>query len=356
MLVYWLMLLIPGMMYVLLLPLKEDQRNRAVTAAFFLILGAMLVLRGTDCGIDLRTYEYYFRKFAAMPWQLLHTYDLEPGFKCYVKLIASFTDNYQLFIAITSVLYMIPVMYLYQRFQRGSFLKLLLLVNMSVFPMFFSGLRQAMAIAIGVFAYLALIDGRKIRYLLFTGLAWLFHESAFMLLLLYPMYHLRIRQKNTPVIVMGLCALLALNKEIFLLAGKVAALLGSSYVVSATSTGAYMTIVLLFAFFLFSMIMLDEEKADGEIFFLRNILLLALIVQMFSPLHNTVSRLGYYFVLFVPLLIPEVIYRAKRQFLQISVLAQFILCGFFFFYFMESAYTGQDILRIYPYIPFWKGS
>lgn len=356
MLIYWLLLLIPGALYVLLMPLRESTRNRIVTAAFFLILGTMLALRSADCGIDMRNYEYYFRNFSYMPWRMLRAYDLEQGYAHYVKLITSFTDNFQVFVAITSILCVGPLLYLYQRFPRGAYLRILLFVNMSLFPMLFSGLRQSMAIGIGIFAYLAVVDGKNLRFLLLTGLACLFHESAYMLLLLYPACHIRIRQKHTAVIVIVLCVLLVFNREIFLLMGRIAELLGSSYNISATNTGAFMMIVLLFLFFLFSMLFLDEEKAGREVLCIRGIVLLALIIQIFAPLNYTVSRMGYYFLAYIPILVPEVVYQEKREFSQITLLAHFVMCAFFFVYFLYTAYTGADILRIYPYVPFWEGA
>jgi len=78
-------------------------------------------------------------------------------------------------------------------------------------------------------------------------------------------------------------------------------------------------------------------------------------IQMFAPVHGLVMRVNYYFLPFVPVLIPRIVRRAKESMRQLVLISMIVMYSFFTVYFFYHAYTGADILRIYPYIPFWKG-
>jgi hypothetical protein len=82
-------------------------------------------------------------------------------------------------------------------------------------------------------------------------------------------------------------------------------------------------------------------------------LLLALIIQMFAPLHALAMRMSYYYLIFIPLLLPKIIrYRSKRW-NQVAVLGRHVMVVIFFLYFFASAYSG-GALRVFPYHFFWE--
>lgn len=355
MLIYWILLLVPGTLCVLLRPVDSRQRNRIVVSAFFIILLAMLMLRSESCGIDLSNYKYYFMRFSEMSWEELKYYDLEPGYKIYVKIIGAITDDFQLFLALTAVICLTPIAWLYLNDCEKPFLLILLFVNMSIFPMIFSGLRQAMAIAVGVFVYDAVRNRKLVRAMLLSWLACQFHESAVLLFLFYPFYHLRIRRSDLFWIIPAIMLCYLLRKPIFQLLGRLAEMMGSDYDATVTSTGAFMTMILFALFYVFSMIVADEQDRDPELFGLRNMMLLALLIQLFSSLHFTVTRVGYYTLVYVPMLLPKVLSKPRREFREITWVICGILCLFFFCYFMTNGYFGEDMLQIFPYVPFWGG-
>lgn len=355
MLAYWLLLLIPAALYFLLKITGIKNSDKTVLTLFFTELLLLLILRDISCGIDLTSYQYYFVNISATPWKYLRAWDLETGYVLYVKLISAFTDNYQVFLAITAIITTLPLMALYRKNDDNALLGILLFVNTDIFTMMFSGLRQAIAIAIGVLAYGAVKEKKTLRFLLLVIIASLFHKSAFVLILLYPLYNIKISSRYSIFALSGLFVAFILRKRLFMLIGAVIIKFGIDYDATLTDTGAYTMIILFFIFYIFSLAIPDENKADKELQGLRNILMFAIVIQTFAPLNNTVMRVGYYFIAFVPILIPKVIKCAKEQLKDVARLANVVMCIFFAVYFFYNAYRGQDILHIYPYVPFWEG-
>lgn len=355
MLAYWLLLIIPAVLYLILKLSGVRNSDRAVLTLFFIGFGIMLALRSVSCGIDLTNYQYYFESISATPWRYITLWDLETGYVVYVKLVSMLTDNYQVFLAITAAVTVLPLMHLYRKNDDNALLSILLFVYTDIFAMMFSGLRQSIAIAVGVLAYCAIKEKKLLKFLLLVMLATLFHKSAFMLILMYPIYHMKIRSRHSIFIVTALIAAFILRRQLFTLIGAVIELMRIGYDATTADTGAYMNLLLSFIFLIFSLVITDDTKADGDLLGLRNILMLNIAIQIFAPLHHTIMRVAYYFAALLPLLIPKVVNCAKTELKDIARIACVVMVIFFAVYFFYNAYTGQDILHIYPYVPFWKG-
>ena len=87
---------------------------------------------------------------------------------------------------------------------------------------------------------------------------------------------------------------------------------------------------------------------------MRNLLLLSIVLQIFALMHPLSMRMNYYFLIFVPILIPRIASRSKKQFAQIGQLSVIVMSVFFMCYFLYGVITDNDALNIYPYVPFWE--
>jgi hypothetical protein len=121
-----------------------------------------------------------------------------------------------------------------------------------------------------------------------------------------------------------------------------------------SNTGAYSMVILFVLFSVFSFVILDEEKANKDVVGLRNILLLATVIQFFALINTVAMRMNYYFVIFIPLFLPMLVKNTKVKYARIVEIAHIVMCIFFIGYYFVDAYTGYDMLQLYPYIPYWK--
>ena len=218
--------------------------------------------------------------------------------------------------------------------------------------MMLSGIRQMMAIGFGMIAYAFARRRKPILFLLMVAAAMSFHTSAFMLLPMYPLYRTRITKKWLYVVVPVLAVIFVFNRQFFHLLGRFLQSY-TDYSAAETATGAY-TMLLLFAVFaVFSFIIPDESKLDEETIGMRNLLLLTLVIQMFAPLNYLAMRMNYYYLIFVPLLIPRVIECSRVKYRSIASAGRIIMLAFFFLYFFATAKAGSR-LHIIPYHFYWE--
>ena len=356
---YYLLQFFPPVIGKLIGNENSKKVNKIIIFSFFFIFLFLLFFRDKSVGIDLYNYYYYFQKYSMSDFSSIMNHitnpnanDVEAGYIILNWLVNRFTHNFQWFLIIVASISVIPIAVLYYKNSEHAYLVITLFSTIGIFSMFFSGLRQIIAVSIGILAYSAAKDKKIIRFALLVLIAMLFHRTAFLLAVLYPCCHLKAKKNNLFFIVPALIALFIFNKPIFL---WLAQFVPEVENVEIQITNAYMMLVLYAVFAVWCFVIGDETKFDAETFGLRNILLVVVIIQMFAPVYATAMRMNYYFIPFVPLLISKIIDKAKPNMREIAVLSNVVICLFFTVYIIVNMYTDADILQIYPYIPFWRG-
>ena len=318
---------------------------------FMLMFFFLLAFRGLQCGNDTRQYFNLFNKYTEYSfYQLFSNYNNEIGYKLLNKLIGATTNSYQLLLALTSFLCVYPVWWFYRRESTNHILTIVLFLSVFPYMMFFSGIRQAMAIALGVPAWYAAKSKKLFRFIFIVLFAMLFHTSAFMLAAIYPLYYAKITKKWLWFVVPCMVIVFFLRTIIF---NFLITLLWQEYD-HTSPTGAINILILLVLFGLYAYILPDEKSLDQDTVAMRNILLLSIVIQIFAMLHPLSMRMNYYFLLFVPLLIPKIARHSKKQFSQVSKLSVVVMTVYFAYYFVNTVITDNDPLNIFPYIPFWE--
>ena len=355
MLPYFILLIVPGIVYFCFRHSpKHEQADRRTLTVFFVLLYLLLALRHNTVGNDYGTYSYYFDAISNTEWGSLFSLDMEMGYVLLNKVVSVFTDNFQWFLAVSSAIIVLPIWYVYRKHSEDAPMTILLFVNAATFVMFFSGIRQSIAIAIGCLAFECARNKKWIKFLITVVVAMLFHQSAFILLLLYPVCHYRLSRKSFFYFLPAYLILIIFNRQIFSVLLTVSGMYTETRM---SSTGAYTTLILFALFAVYSMVIPDENRLDKTGRMFRNILLFSLAIQMFAPVHNTVMRLNYYFIIFMPLLIPKIIrYHDEKQ-EKITQVSKIVIFVFFTVYFFYHGYTcmqtGQG-LHSFPYHFFWE--
>lgn len=363
MLPYYLLIFVPFFIEILLICwnrtetciLGKTKRNNTPLIAFFAIWCVMLALRDISCGVDLENYEYHFFSIQKESLSdILKNHLIEHGYHLFGKLVSVFTVNFQVYLTIIALLCTGTLGSFYCKESDYPLLTILLFVTNAMFPMFYSGLRQSLAMLFVVPAYYFTREKNVLLFVLTVFLAHYFHSSAWVMLFLYPIFHLPLRSKYFVFFIGFVAVVLTLNSTIF---ANILPLLGERYMDrygEIELTGGYGILVLLLLFLVYSFVVPDERKMNKVTSGMRNILFLCCLMQCFAPINNIAMRMNYYFLLFVPLLIPKIINCAKDDFLVIAQYSKWIMVVFFTFYFFYNAYNGADILQIYPYVPFWE--
>ena len=164
----------------------------------------------------------------------------------------------------------------------------------------FSGLRQAMAIAI-TFAAFEMIKQRKlVWFILLVLLAGTFHGSAFIFLIAYPLYFFRFNRGASTATIFVPIIVYAFRRPLFDVLSKI---FKDNAVVD--NNGSITLFIIFWLIYVFCIIF-GHEKDDLEIG-TRNLFLMACICQAFGNVYNTAMRVGYYFMIYLTLLLPRLI-------------------------------------------------
>lgn len=334
-------------------PAKINEEQKVIIS-FFIILFLLLALRKDDVGIDLNNYKTIFNSVTRSDWVNLQNNKIEYGYLLYNKLLSSINNNFQFFMACTALITVFPIAFLFYRESEDALLSISIFCVLSNFCMLFSGLRQSIAIAFTVPAYYCAKNKKLLWFIIFVFLAFNFHRSAMIMLLIYPLYNITISKKSIFFIAPAMIAIFIFRSKIF---DFLINFIGDEYQLkygSQIDTGAYTTLILFIMFALYAFLAIDDKKIDKDILGLRNILLLAICIQFFASLNSVAMRMNYYFITFIPVLISKTYYYCKEIDRSIVNLVNIVITVFFIGYFFYNANHGADILQIFPYSLFWR--
>lgn len=329
-----------------------EKKNKFAFAFFFGFLTLLIMLRHESVGTDTGRYVNHFIRVSHRKWTDLWMTNKEIGFPYFAKFFSIFSKEPQFYLGAVAFLTSAMIWPTYKRFCTDTSLTISLFCIMSTFVMMFSGIRQMFVIGMGFIAYNFTRQKKLIPFIVIVLTGLLLHTSAFMLAFMYPLYHARITKKELFVLVPILAICFVFNQQIF----RVLAQLleeNTRFDAEVESTGAYTMLILFGIFVIFSFLVPDEAKLDEETIGLRNFLLMVFTLQMFAPLHTLAMRMGYYYMIFIPLLLPKIIECRSKRWNQVAILGRYVMVIFFLVYFFVSA-SGGGGLDVFPYHFFWE--
>lgn len=355
MLPYYLLILIPLIIY--LTGYYNGKRwDKQCIVSFFIILILMLALRGLSCGRDLKMYLYFYEKMSSYSIIQAINYSQKGEILYFLfnKLASMVGCSFQLFLFIIAVISLLPIMLFYSKKSKNGLLTIALFLTVAPFPMFFSGMRQSIAMGLTILSFKFIEEKKPIKYIICILAITLFHKSASIALLFYPIYHAKITKNWLYVIISSFILVYIFKQQIFLFFLNFSdPIYKESYGVVST-TGQYSILLLLVIFVVYSIILPNKNKIDKELNGFRNLLLLSTLIQLFVPINMSIMRLNYYSLLFVPVLISKVPYAGEKKNNRLLQLSVIVMIVFFLTYFIYNGYTGNNSLDIFPYIPYWR--
>ena len=333
------------------------QRN-PLLLIFFICFLLILVLRHESIGRDLDNYKIIFTTNRQFSYKAYPIFSEEWLFKWTNIFIGEITKDYQLYLTIIAVITILPIAYTYCQQKNHGYVQMVIFVNMSTFIMLFSGIRQSLAIAMAMIAYQFVKKKKLIWFLVFAYLALAMHHSGFMVFLMYPVYHIKLRKQHLIFVVPAVALIFIFKAKIFAFLNEILSESSDNYGSEINDTGAYMSLVLFAIITIFIYVVSSDEKMDKEAFGLRNFLVLTVALQCFASLHPLSMRLNYYYIIFIPMAVGRCLNFKKEKYKEIADLGEIVLCVFFTAYFIWNTYnsfkTGQSALDTIPYKFFWE--
>lgn len=299
----------------------KSPKCKAIVCGFcFLLWFLLLGLRHPTMGVDLIDSTYanglphpgYLTCFTIhvnSPWQEVLTgkffshgifISYEIGFRIFCKLLGYISTNPQILLLACSVVVFAAASLLFYQNSKAPLLSFIIFLGLPFFTFCFSGLRQAVAVSITMFSFPFIRDKKPLPFVLLVSLASAFHKSALFFLPAYPCFWIRTEK---PFFMVGSLILLVLVFPLRNLLYSVIQWLFPAYPLAYT--GAYSFLFLLTAIYLASL--LFQNKNNTLEIGYRNLFYIACLIQIGATISTGAMRMGYYYMVYVALLLPEII-------------------------------------------------
>lgn len=332
---------------------KEKQKKLYCFTAFMLIF-ILFALRHPGMGVDLGYWSKhggYLGSFDALntySWDEILKLDeylnYERGYIIFNKLVGSIYKNRQFFLAVSSFISLVPTFWYINKKSTLPFLSVVIFMGLPVFLMQYSGIRQNIAIAITMFSMKYLEDKKLMPFAITVLFASMFHRSAILFLAAYPIYYIKLNDLWKLIFTLLIPIVYFIRRPLFDILSK---LIKDDAAVA--ETGA-LTLFLVFIAVYIYLIVLNKDcnkNQNGMI----NLFYLTCVCQVFGGIYGTAMRVGYYFMPYLAIAIPNTITKNKdRQEYQtnyVLVLLAFVAYGLY-------AIRNSTWAMAYPYYFYWE--
>lgn len=247
--------------------------------------------------------------------------------------------NFYLFIAVTSMFYIISICYLIKKnlqVKQYWFAVLLLLINPYLFLVHLSSLKQTLAICFFIFAVNFAVKRKLIMYILFILFAIGMHPSAIILLPLYFLLTERAFNKKWILMTYAILVVLLVTPLFNIITYKILEYLPRHYYTVYIQQGLQNSIrsTLISSFFFF-LIIFNINKLKGKEIVYGKLSLIASAISLLAIKLSMITRIGMYFDIFLIITIPQVFEkiekRINRQLLFFIMIFIYILRYYSFF-------------------------
>lgn len=174
-----------------------------------LIGGILLAIKGFGTtGTDLRG-GYYYNFCRALSMDAYPDYSVEVGFRIIGIIIRNITNNYAIFIFIVACMTILPIIKILKKYKDIiDFPAAVLLYTCVFYFTSFSALRAAIATALALYAFDAMVEKKPYKALVWIFIASLFHTSVLILIIPYVASFWKVLDRK--IITVGLILLFAI--------------------------------------------------------------------------------------------------------------------------------------------------
>ncbi len=167
-----------------------DMRKKRIV--FFVAMGYLAVLamfRAASVGKDTEEYIAIFYRVVEADGLLeaLTCSGMEKGYLFFNWLVSCVTSAPQWILILSSGFVFVCFAWFFNRYSHRPWISVFLFFALVVFDFCLSGIRQSIAIAVMLLGFDALLEQKPIRFVIFCLAASLFHATALLWLVVYPL-------------------------------------------------------------------------------------------------------------------------------------------------------------------------
>jgi len=250
----------------------------------------------------------------------------DPLFYIFSKFVSIIGSSYRIWLALLSGIFIFSVARIIKKYSPYPLFSFISLISLGYFYFSLTGLRQTIALSAILFSYPFLRERKLVPFIATVLIASLFHSSALIFLISYPIVYIKIGFKHAIGIISALIASIFFGNYIRVLVD----LIGwtenlSAYASQETSLSYTGFIIQLFIFLFCIYFYKNVLKNDYENLSLYNLLVLGLMFQVFASTIAEFFRISMYFSIFSIILIPKAISTIKNKNMRLLIYYLIIL-------------------------------
>ena len=224
----------------------------------------------------------------------------EAGFYGYVWLTAHILPNTQMFIFLTSAIVIVCVAIFIYKHSEDHCISWLAFICLGSMTFSMNAMRQSLAMAICLLAYDYAKRKKLIPFLLIVMIAVLFHKSAIIFLLVYPLSRFNLNFKTMTLFSVAMVVLIASSSRLSVLYDTI---MGEDYSLSESMEGGGLITVMIYLSAIIFYVVFSKQKNQkmGPLFISMIGGAIYLCRYMSTQIYE---RMSFYFMFFLILLFP----------------------------------------------------
>lgn len=329
-------------------------RNKENTYSniLFVIILFISTLRGSSVGTDTLGYMLSYYDMANYSFSdIFIKYGDYLGYYLPCKAFSLFNAPLQIWLGFVSGFYLLSIWKLINRFSTDKLFSILCFFLMGAYSFSLAGLKQTVAMASMIFAFLALYDKKYLRMAFFIIWAYFSHMSSLIFLFAIPIFFVKGMKSFYKMLIVSILIIIFSYRTILIYFTE--AINSDRYMTYLEDEKVYSAVTFIFYLVLFFIAFLNKKSYDykyeneSKVFFALSALCVSF--QTFSFVSASAFRLSLYYLPFFALILPNsVAYcndKAKKQIIKL-VLGLMII---FFF-----VYTNRNGSSTVPYTFIWE--
>lgn len=316
---------------------------------FLIISGFILFLfvanRSIYFGADVIGYINKFNEIKNLNFSYIFSVaffesEKDPVFYYLAKITSFIGIDYRGWIAILSGIFITSFSIILYKYSKLPMISILLIISLGYLTFSMTGLRQGMAISFILLSYTFIRDRKIWKFILVVLFAALFHSSALVFLIAYPLAFLKFNSKHVFTFLLVLILYLFFSNQIISLLNILIWSDQYDYYLNNNEGLNYTGFLIQLIIFLFCLIftkkVLNKNAKDITLY---NLVYIGLLLELFSTEIAEIFRLSMYFSIFSVILVANSINTIENKYLQ-GLLSLIIIVVSCFYVVWSGVYDG----------------
>jgi hypothetical protein len=299
----------------------------------FLLMGLRSYNIGTDTeGYCINYVNYIFKDWKNILQLSFSIGDMNYGFLILNKFLSEISSSYTFYLLCISGIISFSLYKFLKIFSCNSIMSLIILLSLGFIFFFMSGIKQTLAIAFILLAYIKLRENKILNFILLVLLATSFHNTALIVLICLPIYKLNLRRMYILLIpLIAGSGIIFQNKissffQLLVFKGKYR-VYGTDYVAVNNLTGLYIQIIIVFVVIILIGYRLKE---DSNLQFFISIYSIGIFFQALTPVIAEFFRISMYFSIISSVMLPYTVKYSKIKQKRLVYISMGIVFIFYF--------------------------